>query len=284
MTILVYGTGRMATTIAHSLQYQGLDIICAGRNRIAVKALGDTLGVPWLVSPVDSDAIDKTLTDCTVLINAAGPFIHTAPMLMRKSVEQATHYLDISNEFGILAQALHLDDRAQQNRICIVPGVAFGVAMIEHLATKLVNNQQVDTLKIIIESPRTASTPGVAATVQHMKKIGPLLFDHGEFRPPTSNDHWLKENIPPAPSGALETLAHTNLAQQLTTHYTNTTAQHTTINIKATQKHDQTTTLTSTFQETTPITIHLIEQALLALSGSSDLKGICSPMEILGLT
>ncbi len=106
MTILVYGTGRMATTIAHSLQYQGLDIICAGRNRIAVKALGDTLGVPWLVSPVDSDAIDKTLTDCTVLINAAGPFIHTAPMLMRKSVEQATHYLDISNEFGRACQVV----------------------------------------------------------------------------------------------------------------------------------------------------------------------------------
>ena len=106
MTILVYGTGRMATTIAHSLQSQGLDIICAGRNRIAVKALGDTLGVPWLVSPVDSDAIDKTLTDCTVLINAAGPFIHTAPMLMRKSVEQATHYLDISNEFGRACQVV----------------------------------------------------------------------------------------------------------------------------------------------------------------------------------
>jgi short subunit dehydrogenase-like uncharacterized protein len=148
-TLMIYGaggyTGRMAATNA---QKAGMTIVLAGRPQDEPKliALAKELGVEYrLFATTDPAAVQTALAGIAVLLNCAGPFMHTAEPLMRACIAAGVHYLDIAAELDSYQLAEILEAEAVAAGVMLLPGSGGSVAMLGSLAghaAKRVTNPQ----------------------------------------------------------------------------------------------------------------------------------------------
>ncbi|WP_188189924.1 saccharopine dehydrogenase NADP-binding domain-containing protein [Nonomuraea sp. SYSU D8015] len=98
--IAVYGaTGHTGRLAAAELRARGRDVILAGRDGAALKALAEEFGgEPGVVvhqATLDDPAALRALAEqAGVLIHCAGPFTHTGEPVARAAVEGGCHYVD----------------------------------------------------------------------------------------------------------------------------------------------------------------------------------------------
>lgn len=136
--LMIYGaagyTGRMAAANAKA---HGLDLVLAGRAQAETRLalLAEELDVEYRqFASDDRTAVDATLGDIGVLLNCAGPFLHTAEPLMRACITGGTHYLDIAAEMDSYRLAEAFDQEAQSAGVMLLPGCGGSVAMLGSLA------------------------------------------------------------------------------------------------------------------------------------------------------
>lgn len=134
--LMIYGaagyTGRMAAAHAKAM---GLPLIVAGRDEEPLRNLAAQLGLEYRVFALDETAaIDAGLADVAVLLNCAGPFMHTAEPLMRAALRNGVHYLDIAAELDSYHLADALDAEARAAGVMLLPGSGGSVAMLGSLA------------------------------------------------------------------------------------------------------------------------------------------------------
>jgi len=136
---MIYGangyTGELIVEHAVSL---GLRPTLAGRNREKTSALASKLGLPVRIFPLRSlkDVI-KSLEGINTVLNCAGPFSHTAKVMMEACLVAKVNYLDITGEIGVFELAHSYNDRALASNISLIPGVGFDVVPSDCLALKL---------------------------------------------------------------------------------------------------------------------------------------------------
>jgi short subunit dehydrogenase-like uncharacterized protein len=140
--LIIYGatgyTGRIASEHAKSLD---LDFLVAGRTEQKLKNLASLLDVPYSVFDVtQAGLIDSVLNGASVLLNCAGPFIHTTKPLMDACIRNKVHYLDIAAELESYQQAQKLDEDAMNANVMLLPGCGGSVAMLGCLASHLVEH------------------------------------------------------------------------------------------------------------------------------------------------
>lgn len=93
--IVVYGaSGRAGAAVAKRLVADGHDVVVAGRDRHRIRRIATSLRVPSRIGSVDDAA--AIVDGADLVVNCAGPFIHTAAKLA--SACTASRYLDISGE------------------------------------------------------------------------------------------------------------------------------------------------------------------------------------------
>ncbi|MFG1704358.1 saccharopine dehydrogenase NADP-binding domain-containing protein [Nonomuraea sp. M3C6] len=95
--IAVYGaTGHTGRLVAAELRARGRDVILAGRDGGALKALSDELGgLPVHQAALDDPAALRELAgQAAVLLHCAGPFTHTGKPVARAAAEAGCHYVD----------------------------------------------------------------------------------------------------------------------------------------------------------------------------------------------
>ncbi|ALD78181.1 saccharopine dehydrogenase NADP-binding domain-containing protein [Enterobacter cloacae] len=134
--LMIYGaTGYTGAMIARHAQEAGLTIIIAGRDREKLAAMASELKVAFRAFSLnDPDTIDGALEDIDVLINCAGPFMHTARPLMSAAIRQKVHYLDVAAELDSYQLAEIFDDAAVAAGVMLLPGCGGSVAMLGCLA------------------------------------------------------------------------------------------------------------------------------------------------------
>ncbi|KAK7418261.1 hypothetical protein QQX98_004046 [Neonectria punicea] len=141
-TLMIYGaagyTGRMASLHAKSL---GLDFVLAGRTEAKIKDFASSLNVPYRVFDVNNaQLIDSALGGISVILNCAGPFMHTAEPLMMACIRNGVHYLDIAAELDSYRLAEQLDEEAKGANVMLMPGCGGSVAMLGCLAGHVVGD------------------------------------------------------------------------------------------------------------------------------------------------
>src|SRR6516162_698494 len=99
-TWMIYGaTGATGTLIAEEAIRRGHQPILAGRSAKSLATLGTRLGLPWMAVGLDeAGRLQQAVSEVDALLNAAGPFIATAPPLIQACLAAGTHYLDIAGE------------------------------------------------------------------------------------------------------------------------------------------------------------------------------------------
>jgi short subunit dehydrogenase-like uncharacterized protein len=134
--LMIYGaTGYTGRMVAEHARAAGTPIVLAGRSEAPLAELASKLGVAHRAFALDdAEAIQQGLADVAVLLNCAGPFMRTADVLMKASISNAVHYLDVAAELDSYRIAEVLDGAAKAAGVMLLPGSGGSVAMLGCLA------------------------------------------------------------------------------------------------------------------------------------------------------
>jgi short subunit dehydrogenase-like uncharacterized protein len=128
--IAVYGaTGYTGRLVVSELAEMGADFVVSGRNPEKLDALRSELGheSPAITARVDDPASLRTLlSECSAVINCAGPFVLHGEPVLRAAVETSTHYLDTSGEQPWIKLAFErYGPGAVDREVAVIPAMGF---------------------------------------------------------------------------------------------------------------------------------------------------------------
>lgn len=126
---LIYGAnGFTGQLIAKAAIKRGHQPILSGRSPEKIDPIAERLSLEALAFALDDPGqLVLNLEGVDLLLNAAGPFVHTALPLVRACLETGSSYLDVCGEVRVLEEHFALDGRAREEGIAIIPGVGFNV-------------------------------------------------------------------------------------------------------------------------------------------------------------
>jgi short subunit dehydrogenase-like uncharacterized protein len=183
---MLYGAGgHTGALIAQHARTRGHQPLLAGRSAPAVTALAERLDLPHRALTLDDPAaLAATLADVDLVLNAAGPFLHTATPLAEACLRAGVHYLDIGNELQVFRTLYDLHQGAQAAGVAIIPGVGFGVVATNCLARYV--SDAAGGARHLDVATRAASAqpgPGGAASMRENLPYGGWIRQAGHLRP-----------------------------------------------------------------------------------------------------
>jgi short subunit dehydrogenase-like uncharacterized protein len=160
----------------------------------------------------DPVTLTEALSHVDLVLNAAGPFLHTAAPLAEACLNSETHYLDISNELQVFGTLYGLNQRAEQAAVTLMPGVGFGVVATNCLARSVSDAVGgAESLEVVARVASAEPGPGVAATRAVNIPLGGWIRQGGQLQPQEIGLGMAKLSFPdgdlpimPVPTGDLE--------------------------------------------------------------------------------
>lgn len=142
--ILIYGAGGyMGRLFSQYAKNARLPIVLGSRDplqsedEVRLFALNDVLNVAG------------NLQDIKLVVNLAGPFVHTQQVFIEACLQTGTHYIDISGETPEFESAFAFHDKATKANIMLMPGAGFGVVPTD-IAAKLAAEKLPDATHLTI--------------------------------------------------------------------------------------------------------------------------------------
>lgn len=157
--LMIYGaTGYTGSMIVQHAAASGVPLILAGRNEKKLAAMASTLDIPFRTFSLDKpEIVEEALADVAVVLNCAGPFMHTANALIKAAIAKQVHYLDVAAESDSYKLAETLDKAAAAAGVMLLPGCGGSVAMLGCLAAHAV--ERVTTPKSLSLALHVAGMP-----------------------------------------------------------------------------------------------------------------------------
>jgi short subunit dehydrogenase-like uncharacterized protein len=205
--ILVYGaTGYTAGLLLDVALKRGMRPVLAGRDRARVAALAARLGLDFRIADLSElSQLGDALRGIRVVLNAAGPFAHTADPMIRACLQAGSHYLDISGELDALEIAAGHDAAARARGIMILPGVGFDVVPSDCLCAHVWRRTARPAVLRIAVSGLELMSPGSSATLISELGRATRVRSAGQLReiPPGSSIRWFDFGNGSRPCGAV---------------------------------------------------------------------------------
>lgn len=183
MPWMIYGAnGYTGELIAREAARRGLRPTLGGRNEAAISKLAKELRFEYRVFDVDSkeNALDG-ISEMLLVLNCAGPFSLTAEPLMLASLENKSHYLDITGEIDVFELAHSLSPQARKKKLVICSGVGFDVIPTDCIAARL-KREMPDAIRLKLGfDSRGGPSAGTAKTTVEGMKNGGRVRQGGEI-------------------------------------------------------------------------------------------------------
>ncbi len=194
MSWMIYGAnGYTGELIAREAVERGMQPLLAGRNRQAIEALGQQLGLETRIFSLDDD-VAAALSDQELVLHCAGPFSATSAPMIEACLASKTHYLDITGEIDVFEHAWKQDKRAQHADVLLCPGVGFDVVPTDCLAAGLVARLPAATSLVLAFEAGGGPSRGTARTsIEGLGKGGRIRKDGKLHTVPTA---WKTRSIP----------------------------------------------------------------------------------------
>lgn len=186
MEYLLYGAnGYTAGLVIEESLRQGIKPVLAGRNRQKTEELAQRYGLKYLVFGLDDAAgVDKALTGFRVLLNCAGPFIHTAKPLVEACIRNGVHYLDITGEIPVFELVKSYDQTAKASNVGLMSGVGFDVVPTDCAAKYLhARLPSATRLKLAFASVGGSISHGTMLTMVENLGSGGAIRQEGKIIP-----------------------------------------------------------------------------------------------------
>ena len=163
---MIYGangyTGRL---IVKEALKRGMRPILAGRGNKAIESFAAEAGLESVVFSLnDKDAAIQALQGVSVVLHCAGPFSATSQQMIEACLANNCHYLDITGEISVFANAHRQSDEARRADIVLMPGVGFDVVPTDCLAASLVQALPAATSMTLAFESGGKLSPGTAKT------------------------------------------------------------------------------------------------------------------------
>jgi short subunit dehydrogenase-like uncharacterized protein len=211
---MIYGAaGVTGTLIAEEAVRRGHQPLLAGRSAGQLALLAKRLNLPWMAVGLDDPSrLAQALTKVELVLNAAGPFINTAPPFVQACLVAGTHYLDIANEIPVLQHLYAQDEAARKRKIGLIGGVGFGVvasnSLVKYVADQLPGATQ---LEFAVKAANQQTSPGAAKSTLAVLAGGGRVYRNGRLVPFRLGSGLRTIQLPdgtldllPVPSGDLE--------------------------------------------------------------------------------
>lgn len=185
-TWMIYGaTGATGKLITEEAIRRGHQPLLAGRSAESLASLGKHLGLPWVAVSLDEPGqLEQALSEVDAVLNAAGPFIATAPQLVQACLAAGTHYLDIAGEIPVLQHLFARDQAARERNITLIGGVGFGVvasnSLVKYVADQLPG---VTTLELAVKADNQQTSQGATKSVLEVLAGGGRVYRDGHLVP-----------------------------------------------------------------------------------------------------
>jgi short subunit dehydrogenase-like uncharacterized protein len=139
--------------------------VLAGRNRAAIEALAAETGLEHCVFDLDDDAAaSEAVRGHDLVLHCAGPFSATSQQMIVACLAHRCHYLDITGEIAVFANAYRQSEDARRADVVLLPGVGFDVVPSDCLAAKLVERLPAATSLALAFKSGGRVSPGTAKT------------------------------------------------------------------------------------------------------------------------
>lgn len=180
---MIYGAyGYTGTLIAEEAVRRGHRPILAGRAPEKLMPLAQRLGLQYVAVDLhDTARLTQLLRRVDLVLNAAGPFIHTSEALIQPCLATATNYLDVGNEIPAFQAVQAQDAAARQCGVALMSGVGFGVTATNCLV-KYVAQQVPDAVEIACAMVpyNQQSSSGAAKTILELLPGGGTVRRNGK--------------------------------------------------------------------------------------------------------
>jgi len=163
---MIYGAnGYTGKLIVKQAKQQGLRPILAGRSRDTIEAMAADTGFDYLIFDLeDTPAVKSALDGISVVLHCAGPFSATSQPMIEACLKNNCHYLDITGEISVFANAERQSNEAMRADIVLMPGVGFDVVPTDCLAATLVKALPAATSLMLAFEAGGGMSPGTAKT------------------------------------------------------------------------------------------------------------------------
>jgi short subunit dehydrogenase-like uncharacterized protein len=149
-----------------------LDAVLAGRNKDALVALGNRLGLPTRVVGLDdAKQLSEALRDIGCVVHMAGPFAATSDPMLTACIDTQTSYIDITGEIEVFEAMWLRAEEIRQAGITAVPGAGFDVVPTDCLAAYVANKlEQPVSLVIALRGLESASQGTLRTAIRQLSK------------------------------------------------------------------------------------------------------------------
>ncbi|WP_020531575.1 saccharopine dehydrogenase family protein [Flexithrix dorotheae] len=139
MNFLIYGAyGYTGELISRLAKEKGYKPTLAGRNPEKTKKLAEALNLPFEVFSLnETQLLEKVLSRHDLVLHIAGPYSHTAEIMVNACLKTKTHYLDVTGELEVFEWIATQDKKAKEAGIVLLPGTGFDVVPSDCLARYL---------------------------------------------------------------------------------------------------------------------------------------------------
>lgn len=181
---MIYGangyTGRL---IVSEAKKRGMNPVLAGRNKSVLEKICDETEFECRVFDLeDKAAVQKALDGIQVVLHCAGPFSATSQPMIEACLANSCHYLDITGEISVFANAHSQSEEARRADIVLMPGVGFDVVPTDCLAARLVEKLPAATQLLLAFESGGRMSPGTAKTSVEGLAGGGCVREDGKLK------------------------------------------------------------------------------------------------------
>lgn len=188
MAWMIYGAyGFSGVLLAEEAVRRGHRPVLAGRSADKLAPLAARLGLDHVAFALDDlRGVTKALESVELVLNAAGPFVHTAAPMLKACTLVGVNYLDITGEYTVLENTFTFDEAARRQQVALISGVGFDVVPSDCLAVYVAGQVPgAQRLDIGIATEHTRMTRGTAQSGVQLLATGGVVRRGGQLTPYT---------------------------------------------------------------------------------------------------
>lgn len=180
---LIYGaygyTGRL---LVDEAVRRGHTPVLAGRDPERLREVAGPHRLATRVFGLDDGDIAQGVAGVSLVLNAAGPMVDTAPALAAAAVAAGAHYVDVTAEPAALEAVAALDEAARAAGVTLLPAAGYDVipsdCLARHVTTRLPDPRALEIGIWALPQP----SRGTLRTVADMLRRGGLRRRGGELQ------------------------------------------------------------------------------------------------------
>lgn len=178
--VLIYGAyGYTGSLIVDHAVEQDLSPVLAGRRTEPLEELATEHDLPYRAFSLEHPhVVESQVADVDIVLNCAGPFSDTAPVLLDACLDAETDYLDIAGRITVLEAIAERDAEIADVGVAAVPAVGFDAVPTDCLAALLADRvDSPQALTLALDGLQTFSPGTLKSIIENLDQPGAVRED-----------------------------------------------------------------------------------------------------------